>query len=304
MKLKVLLTVALLPVLACSGDEGDSDVYKFDKSDFMPMHLVAGVKDPAWSPDGGTVVFTYMDDLWSIPPEGAEEATQLTTMSGKELYANWAPGESSNKLVFVNSDGSDSHVIYTLTPGGEPEEVGTFSEQIIHTSWSKDGSTILFMKLGNKAIFSIPAEGGEAAAIANSDGWSNTLLVAQGSRHDDSVVYVDIEQATYRINELAITGGEPSNIISFPPAQSLDAPYALDISYDGSYAAYCTEIDLGGGDAGYSLILVPVPYTGGGTIPLFPGWHSWRINNPSWSPDGTELALETPDGLYRVVLKL
>ncbi|MFC2076944.1 TolB family protein [candidate division KSB1 bacterium] len=304
MKQIISAGLLLLLVVSCSKDEGDPNVFKFDKSDFIPLHLVEGAIDPAWSPDGATIVFAYMDNLWTIPVEGAEEPTQITTMGGRELYSAWAPGAATNKLVFINSTSQEANTIYTLTPGGEPEEVAAFTEQIIQTSWSSDGSKIIFLRLGKKAIYTIPAEGGEVAEITNSLGWGNTMILAQAGRAENTVIFVDIEKTTYRINQIDINGGESENIILFPPGQALDAPYSIDISYGGDNIAYTTEIDIGGGDAGYSLILVPYPYIGGGTIPLFPGWQFWRINNPSWAPDGTQLALETPDGLYRVVLKL
>jgi Tol biopolymer transport system component len=304
--MRLLISAGLLSILmiSCGGDEGDPNVFNFDKSDFIPLHLVEGTTDPSWSPDGATVAFAYMDDLYTIPVEGAEEATRITTMGGRELYSSWAPGAGTNKLVFINSTGPEANTIYTLTPGGEPEEVAAFTEQIIQTSWSSDGSKIVFLKQGKKPIYTIPAEGGEVTEITNSLGWSNTMIVAQAGRAEDTVIFVDIEQTTYRINEIDIAGGEPENIILFPPGQALDAPYSIDVSYGGDNIAYTTEIDIGGGDAGFSLILVPYPYVGGGTIPLFPGWQFWRINNPSWAPDGSRMALETPDGLYQVVLKL
>jgi len=285
----IALFLTLATLLTC-GKQEETDVLHFQASDVYPIYNQAGANDPTWAPDGSSIVFVYQNNLWSIPPEGGE-ATQVTTLPGRELYPNWSSDAANPRLVFVNNPGPDEYTIYTLAPGGEPQMVKKFSKQISSVSWSNDGEKIIFLRAGAKGIYTIPAGGGDETEIPNDEGWE-TVELAQGSPSRDVVLYVDQKGTKPRINSIGIDGGKPTTIITF--SDGITHPYALAESYDGSTIAYTTTYEKS-----YSRNLLFVPTTGGSPV-LVTDFYNDYPSNPTWTPDGKRLAIQMPNGIYMV----
>jgi len=284
--------LALTLLFSC-GKKEDSDILHFDNSDVYPLYNQSGATDPSWSPDDSQVTFIYQNDLWSIPPEGGEP-TQLTSMGGRELYPNWSYNPSDPELVFVNTTGPNDYTIYRLKPGGEPQVVQEFTGQVTSTSWSRDGTKIIFLQTGKKGIYTIPPEGGEITQIPNDDGWE-AVEIAQGSPSRDMVVYVDQKGTAPRLNEISISGGKPRVIFSF---SGLQHPNSLAESYDGSTIAYITPYPMA-----WTNNLFFIPTSGGNPLAITDYYYE-HTKNPTWSPDGKKLAIETGNGIYIVEPKL
>jgi len=289
----LFLAIALL--LSC-GKKEESDVLHFANSDMYPIYTAQGATDPTWSPDGNTIVFVYRNDLWSISPDGGEP-TQVTTLPGAELSPNWSSYASDQTLVFANTTGPNDYTIYTLKPGSEPQEVQKFSGQVTSTSWSRDGSKIVFIQMNKKGIYTIPVEGGEATLIPNDDGWE-TVEVAQCSPARDVVIYVDQHDNHPRLNSISLEGGKPTNIMTF--TDGVEHPFAVAESYDGSTIAYTTWFINS-----WKKDLLIIPSTGGAEVPITNlQADGLQPNNPTWAPDGTRLAIQLSNGLYMIKLKL
>jgi Tol biopolymer transport system component len=296
--MKIKFAVTLIPLLAAfCGEEEESDVLHFDNCDVYPVYNETGAIDPTWSPDMTTVVFSRLGDLWSLPLEG-EEPTRITSLSGQELYPYWSPVTGSNQIVFINSDGSGNSTIYTLTPGGgEPQEVVSFSSQVMFTSFSSDGERIVFLQFGKSGIYTVPASGGEVAQIPSSREWV-TVEVAEASPARDVVIYVAQANEAYQINEIAIDGGEPRTIVSY--SGSVEHPHAVAESYDGTTIAFTTPFQKS-----YSHNMLFVPSAGGKSFAVTDFFGSSdQPRNPSWGSDGESLLIQLPNGIYMVDLKL
>ncbi|MFC2076431.1 TolB family protein [candidate division KSB1 bacterium] len=292
---RLILPISLLLLSALCGKEEDSDVFHFDNSNVYPLFNEPLARDPAWSPEMGSIVFSYLNDLWSISPDGGEP-TQITTMGGQEQGVNWSPASGANKLVFFNTTGSESYKIYTLTPGGgEPAEIAEFTSQISSTSFSNDGETIVFLRFGKKGIFTVPAAGGDIGEITNSDGWE-TVEFAQACPSREFVIYVDRDGSTYRINEISLAGGSPKVLISF--SGTAEHPTSVAESYDGSQVAYGTPFPVT-----YIQNLFFVPSTGGNRLQIT-AFRTPTVRDPTWASDGKKLAIQMSEGIYIVELKI
>ncbi|NOR45195.1 MAG: hypothetical protein GQ534_06360, partial [Candidatus Delongbacteria bacterium] len=107
------------------------------------------MKDPAISPDGNTVCFSYRNDLWSVPYEGGN-AVRLTSVKGLDNAPDYSP---NGKLIAFNSDRDGYRAIYVMpSEGGKAIKVITGNYYMI--DWFKDSEYLLLMKghqfLGNK----------------------------------------------------------------------------------------------------------------------------------------------------------
>lgn len=96
--------------------------------------------DPALSPDGKQLVFSYNGDLWSVPATGGT-AKPITRHDGKDREPRFSP--DGKQIAFV-SDRDGSAQIYVMPAEGGPARQVTF-----HTGgqsladWYPDGKAVL-----------------------------------------------------------------------------------------------------------------------------------------------------------------
>jgi tricorn protease len=92
---------------------------------------------PSISPDGGTVVFSWHGDLWSVPSEGGD-ARRLTATEAEELTSEFSP--DGQRLAFV-SDRRGPRGLFTMRPDGTGvEEVLVIDRAALLTDFADDGS--------------------------------------------------------------------------------------------------------------------------------------------------------------------
>jgi tricorn protease len=91
---------------------------------------------------GGTVVFTYEDDLWSAPVDGGA-ARRLTSHPGIERYAKFSP--DGEKIAFSASYDGGNDVYVIPAEGGEPKRLTLHPARDRVVGWSRDGEYVLFI---------------------------------------------------------------------------------------------------------------------------------------------------------------
>jgi TolB protein len=148
-----------------------------------------GTFDPVWSPDGTRIVFgsnvsdasaLYVQAL-AINPDGSGE-TRLTRTPGNKSGFSWSPDGS--KLAFV-SDRTGTYEVYVADADGQNErQLSTGSRShcppypctvpAFNPSWSPDGTRLAFAHdhEGPLKLYSMPADGGNATALAELTGMS------------------------------------------------------------------------------------------------------------------------------------
>ncbi len=105
-----------------------------------PAETVKLAHDPALSPDGKTLVFSWRNDLWSVPSTGGE-ATRLTSHPGRDTSPAFSP--DGTQLAFT-SDRSGSPQVHVMAAKGGPARQVTFhTEGFEVREWTPDGSHIL-----------------------------------------------------------------------------------------------------------------------------------------------------------------
>ena len=98
------------------------------------------------SPDGQTIVFDLLGDLYTLPVAGGK-ATRITTGIAHDMQPRWSP--DGKRIVFV-SDRSGDDNLWLLTLGeAEPRALTTGSnEAYLSPEWTPDGNYIVVSKGG------------------------------------------------------------------------------------------------------------------------------------------------------------
>ncbi len=93
------------------------------------MTRMRGISAPALSADGKSMVFEWIDDLWTAPANGGE-AVRVVEYAGRDAYPKFSP--DGRRIVF-SSDRSGSMQVYSISTGG--------GETVRHT-WQAEGNEL------------------------------------------------------------------------------------------------------------------------------------------------------------------
>ncbi len=102
---------------------------------------IRGMSWPALSPDGKTLCFTYIGDLWTVPVNGGN-AVRMTVHEGLDAYAKWSP--DSKWIAFSSLRNGNADIYLMPAEGGEPRQVTFHSSNDWLDDWSPDGKKLLF----------------------------------------------------------------------------------------------------------------------------------------------------------------
>ena len=96
------------------------------------------MQQPAISPDGTTICFSYMSDLWTVPIEGGE-AKRLTVSKGNDSYPSYSP---DGKTIAFNSNRDGFWGTYLIpAEGGTAECIS--KERVTVVDWFSNGKKVL-----------------------------------------------------------------------------------------------------------------------------------------------------------------
>jgi tricorn protease len=97
-------------------------------------------QDPALSPDGRTLVFSWLGDLWTASATGGA-ARPLTRHPGRDTSPVFSPDGS--RLAFLSDRETGPQIFLLPAAGGLPERLTTHSEGYTLDGWYPDGSALL-----------------------------------------------------------------------------------------------------------------------------------------------------------------
>jgi len=138
-----LVFVLLALPLVCSAGEG-----------------VLNARQPAPSPDGSVIAFSYMGDIWTVPSAGGA-ATRLTVHEAYDDVPLWSPDGST--IAFSSDRAGNADVYLIAATGGEPERLTWHSAWDTPQCWERDGGGVLFESYRDSLesnLYRAPADGG------------------------------------------------------------------------------------------------------------------------------------------------
>jgi Tol biopolymer transport system component len=233
-------------------------------------------RQPAWSPDGGTICFTDQRDLWLVDADGGRRAARLTRDNAVDLDPVFS--SDGHQVVFSSYRQGTLALWRVAVSGGLPERLTVGSGPEGHPSVSRDGTHLAYTTyLHDYDVALVERATGERGAI-------RTLLAEAApafAPDGDALVYVGSGRGvTHQVWRQVLAGvkprGSPQLVTDVGDATNTPA-----YSPDGAWIAFKRERQ------GRREIWI-VPAAGGPAERFSDG--AGDDANPAWSADGRRLA--------------
>ncbi len=150
----------------------------FATTSIWAQETIRFARTPDISPDGRSVVFSYLGDLWLVSVEGGL-ARHLTMHEKTDSHPVFSPDGS--QIAFASNRFGSTDVFVIPTRGGRPTRLTFDSADEIPTGWSPDGKRVLFQS--NRLVdfpvrdemFSVPATSGRIERLSAFEGRDGVL---------------------------------------------------------------------------------------------------------------------------------
>ncbi|HXE56705.1 MAG TPA: amidohydrolase family protein [Gemmatimonadales bacterium] len=283
-----------------------------------PVRLAFTTDEGTWisvdvSPDGRTIVFDLLGDLYLLPIDGGE-ARRITHGPAYDAEPRWSP--DGKRIAFI-SDRGGSDNIWTVAPdGADPKAVTNETETILGSpDWTPDGRYLVARKrltadmattLGPYELWMYHVDGGAGMQLVSKDSvWSSAGPAPSPDGHH---IYFATRPGRYQYGASTRDGlwqvrrydrrtGEVTPLTSgyggaFRPAVSPDGKrLAFGRRINGRTALWLRDLESGA-ERVLADSIQRDEQEGFAFNDLLPGY--------DWTPDGRAIVLYTRGRLWRV----
>jgi Tol biopolymer transport system component/imidazolonepropionase-like amidohydrolase len=286
-------TVAEIPFTATVTLQRST--YAIQHRDLEPMNPqpLAGIVAPVVSPDGRSIAFTAMGDLWLLPVGGTP--VQVTNDAAVEIDPAWSPDGA--QLAF-SSDRGGRMDLWVHDLRTHEERRLTDRGGVSGAAWSPDGNHIAFV-IDRRQLAAVTIKRDQHAIAIDTRAAGGEIGRPTWSADNRSIAVGSLFAYSNRfregLNQILLYTFDPAGRLSsvlFPDHSAGNREHNGPVwSPDGFRMAFVTE---------GTLWTVAVDERGGATGPPR-AIATDQPEAPSWERDAQHIVYQTPAGLRRVL---
>ncbi|MCB1041852.1 MAG: PD40 domain-containing protein [Acidobacteria bacterium] len=314
------MALFLLWTLIYLGDEAQKEEWKVDEPPYPMTDISIDVTEGTWmnldvSPDGQTIVFDLLGDIYEIPISGGE-ANALTHSVAWDMQPTYSP---DGKTIAYTSDAGGGDNIWIMNrEGQDAKAISKETFRLLNSpAWSADGSYLAARKhftssrsIGSGEIWLYHLSGGSGVQLTEKPNDQKDVGEPAFSP-DGRYLYTsfdatpgktfeynkDPNSGIYAIRRLDLTTGKAEVILSGSGGAVRPTP-----SPDGRYLAFIRRLD-------YETALFLYDRQSGETWPVFNKLdrdmqETWAIHGVyprfDWTPDSKSLIFWAAGKLNRL----
>ncbi|WP_153796449.1 amidohydrolase family protein [Foetidibacter luteolus] len=188
------------------ADSTKKDTVVYEKFKNLPLKPARKIKlntnEGTWtsldiSPDGKTIVFDMMGDIFTVPAEGGA-ATAVTKGLAFDNHPRFSP--DGKKILFISDRSGSDNIWYIDTEKKDTVQLTTDGNQdYVSACWTPDGDYIVYAK-GRRIVklYMIHKNGGGGVQLIDAPANLKTIDPAVG--HDGRLVYFSARNGSWNYN--------------------------------------------------------------------------------------------------------
>jgi gamma-glutamyltranspeptidase len=158
-----------------------------------PSPTPRGARDPAWSPDGRRLAFTYFDRIWTANAGGRDGKALRADTSNIERDPAWSPDGKS--IAFAADSGGGFDIYVMSNSGGEVRRLTTLPGDDRWPSWTVDGRVVFSHHVdGRWKLYAVAASASAEPQPLFQDGAGDEEREGRVSPNGKRIAYVSDRQ--------------------------------------------------------------------------------------------------------------
>lgn len=246
----LLMALVLTTAASFAQQQPDSAFTRYKNLPLKASRLVdLKTNEGTWtsvdiSPDGKTIVFDMMGDLFTVPAEGGK-ATQVTRGLAFDQHPRYSP--DGKKILFVSDKSGAENIWYIDTEKKDTVQLTKETNQNFPSAdWTPDGNYIVFSK-GRRVnkLFMIHKDGGGGAQLIEEPATLKTIDPAVSP--DGKLIYYSFRTGSWNYNaqlpQYQIGIYDRSNAKTTKLTSRYGSAFTPVLSNDGKWLVYGTRFE-------------------------------------------------------------